>query len=114
MTAYLAYYREFWNCLLEPGEHRHEVGEDRGGCYNCQLEEAAQRMSEFESVCWRWYMDNVNPFAMQAGIVGEMFKGESLAGAVKAMFLEALNKIHQALEFIQAEMQAKQREAVNG
>jgi len=112
--AYLAYYREFWNCLLAPDEHRHEVGEDVTGCYNCNLEGLADKMSKFELACWNWYCDNVSPFALEAGIVGEMFRGEGLVGGIKAMFLTAMNSIYQAMNFIQADMQRKAAEGAHG
>jgi hypothetical protein len=113
LRAYLDYYREFWNCLLPAGEHVHEVGDDTAGCYNCQLEEAWQRMSRFESGCWNWYAENVTPFSMGAGIVADMFRSLDLQGAIKAMFLAAVSSVHQCLEYVQAERLHKAREARN-
>ena len=107
--GYLGYYQEYWNCLLEPDDHMHEPGEDTSECYNCIMAELESKMSPFELACWNWYIENVNQFAMESGLVGEMFKDAKLKGKVRAMFLTALNAIHQTSNFIQAEILKQKR-----
>jgi hypothetical protein len=102
LKAYLAFYRDWWNALLPASEHVHEVGENTAGCYNCRLDALGGAMSRFEVACWSWYADNVNAFAMEAGIVGEMFRDLGLKSKLKSMFLSALNEIHFTFDAIRA------------
>lgn len=67
-------------------------------------------MSAYEVACWNWYADNVNSFAMEAGIVGEMFRGLSLTGKIKSMFLGALNEIHETFAEIRADKLRQMKE----
>jgi hypothetical protein len=110
LRAYLAFYRTWWNALLPAGEHEHEVGEDTAGCYNCRLAALGGAMSAFEVACWGWYVGNVNAFAMEAGIVGEMFRGLDLKGKLKSMFLGALNEIHETFAAIRADKLRQMKE----
>ena len=71
-------------------------------------------MSAFEAGCWNWYSQNVNPFSMEAGIVGDLFVRLRLDGC-RALFLSAMNKIHNAFAIVQHErMEHAARERANG
>jgi hypothetical protein len=105
--GYLGYYREYYNCLLEPDDHEHEPGEDVSGCYNCIFAALERKLSLFELAIWNWYAENVSPFARDHGIVAEMFKDEKLSGIIKRMFLIALNEVYQTFSIIHADMQRR-------
>lgn len=70
---------------------------------NCRMEEAGLRMSAFETACWSWYRDLVNPFTLESGAMGDLIRDEGLAGAAKKLFIRALGLIHEAVERIRAE-----------
>jgi hypothetical protein len=103
LNAYLAFYGEYWNCLLTPEDHWHEVGENTADCRNCQAAEEAAKMSQFETACWNWYMGNVNQFTFDGGLLPEFFRSLRLKGAIRSMFLSALNSIYQTFERIKFE-----------
>jgi len=60
-------------------------------------------MSCFETACWNWYMENVNQFTFDGGLLPEFFRGLRLKGTVRAMFLSAMNSIYQMFEKIKVE-----------
>ena len=101
--AYLMHLREWWNALLPASDHMHEVGENTAGCPNCRLEELGRRMSEYEAACLSWYADNVTPFTMEGGIVGQLILALGLEGKALALFLRAMNMIRQAFQGIEAD-----------
>ena len=114
MIAFLGVYEDWGESLLPPKEHRHEEGEDRSQCPNCKVNEAAGEMSAFELTAWNWYQETVSPFALEAGLVAEMFKGLGLAGKVQALFFKALNEIHRAFAQIRANMEKRLRDEMQG
>jgi hypothetical protein len=67
-------------------------------------------MSTFELAAWAWYQDTVSTFAMQAGVVAEIFKALRLKPAFRALFLRALNMIHLSESKIMAEQLKKLRQ----
>ena len=77
-------------------------------CYNCILDSLADRLSQFEVACWTWYNETVSQFAMEAGVVGEMFKDLKLT-ITKALFLKAMSEIHFAFSVIQADKQRQKK-----
>jgi hypothetical protein len=108
LTAYLATYSEVWNCLTE--EHRHEVGEDTGGCYNCALEHLSREMTEFETMTLDWHLENVNKFAVDCGLVRDAFRELGLEGAARRIFLLAQERIRSTFEHVGMEKARKQAE----
>lgn len=114
MTAFLGVYEDWGESLLEPRDHRHGEGEDRSRCPNCKVNEAAAEMSAFELAAWKWYDETVSPFALEAGIVAEMFKGLGLAGEIRPLFFKALNEIHKMLGRMRAAIEKRARDAAQG
>ena len=114
MRAHLEFFGEFWNSLLPDGDHEHEVGEDRTGCANCQLEERWQQMSNFERACWNWYQDFANPLTITSGLLSGLVSDEGLSGLAKRLFVRALGMIHGTVERVaheRARMAAKAQES---
>lgn len=104
--------REWWDALLPAGDHQHEVGENTAGCSNCRLEELGRSLSEYEAACLAWYYDNVLPFTMEVGMVGQLILALGLEGKALAMFLRAMNMIRQAFLGIESDRLKRQQEAV--
>ncbi|HUV39027.1 MAG TPA: hypothetical protein VMY39_05405 [Planctomycetota bacterium] len=60
-------------------------------------------MSAFEATCWAWYVDNVTPFMLEAGLAAEEFRGLGLAGPARRIFIMGLNRIHSTFARVSAE-----------
>jgi len=65
-------------------------------------------MSAWEAGCWSWYVNNVNPFSMESGLIAELFRdmqqrSKQQPWPFKALFLSAMNSIHQTFASIRAE-----------
>jgi hypothetical protein len=48
----------------------------------------------FEAFCLAWYFDNISPFAMDSGLVGELVRELELPGLTKSIFLRAVSLIY--------------------
>ena len=60
--------------------------------------------------CLHWYYANVNPFTMEAGLIGELVKDIKLMNPAKTLFLEAINMIYQTNQVIRQERMKKEME----
>ncbi len=87
------------------------MGDDRSKCANCQLDEAGDEMSNFETAAWNWYWRTSTAYALKAGIVAQEFKGLRLKGKLKEMFLKAVSAVDQTVELIQADREQRARDA---
>jgi len=89
--------------MTKPEDHRHEAGEDRSGCRNCEFAGLAAQMSDFEASAALWYFENVTPFTIEAGLVAEAFRDLRFGPAGRPLFLKAIEKIHLSEKTIEAE-----------
>lgn len=106
-------YREFYDALLKPEDHRHEVGEATDGCYNCKVDEALGRLSGYETAALGWYLRNVNRFTFDSGIVRDLFAGLGLAdGPDRRVFIKAMDEIFLAFEGISVELARKELDRI--
>lgn len=55
-----------------------------------------EAMSAFELACRSWYFENVGSFALEAGLISELVRGERMRPPVLKLFVRALNMIHAA------------------
>lgn len=93
----------WWNALLPTEKHHHGPGEDRSRCANCAAEQMIREFSEFESFCFVWYGQNVNAFALEAGMVGNRVAGLDLGEPEYSFFLRAMNALYQNRQIVQRE-----------
>lgn len=110
MKAYLKLYQDTWPQVQDPADHKHEVGDNTDNCANCRLASAMDAFSSWELAVWRWYNETVTDFAMEAGIVAELFKDLQL-GKLRGLFLRGLSTIRNGLAVIHAQMQTQAQEA---
>jgi hypothetical protein len=100
--------------MLKPEDHQHEVGESTEECVNCRLDAMGAKLSAFEIGIWNWYVEHVNHFTLEAGIVAEEFRGARFCGPARRMALSALNSIHIMFQTVAAERRNKVQEQANG
>ena len=86
---------DYWNAFVKESEHKHEEGEDTSKCANCRAGRLAGNLTEFEGFCLTWYRANVNQFAFDAHLIGELIKELGLTKETKTIFLKDTNMIYQ-------------------
>lgn len=84
----------YWNAILKESEHKHEKGESTDNCKNCALGRLAQELTEFEFFSLEWYRSNVNQFAFDTHLIGELIKDLGLKKETMTIFLKATNMIY--------------------
>lgn len=60
-------------------------------------------MSPFEAAAFDWYIDYVDPFSSEVGIVADSFRELGLVGPARRFFLRAMNMIRTTFAIIRAE-----------
>lgn len=70
---------------------------------NCRLDGLADKMSEFETAAFNWYVENAGRFALESGLMADLVRSEGLAGRVLRLFVQALSKVHVSFERIAGE-----------
>jgi len=81
--------------MVKENEHKHEEGEDTSRCANCAAGRLVEELTEFELFCIAWFRLNVNQFAFDANLMGDLIKDLELKKETKAVFLRAVNMIYQ-------------------
>lgn len=116
MKFFLGWRKETWESIrdIEDRLPEEEIHERECDCDECRLNEYFRNLTEFERLCWNWYHENINPFTLDTGLVGEAVKELNLERIEKKLFLTASNMIYQHYgairdEMIQKEMDKKRR-----
>ena len=72
------------------------------------------KLSAFEIGIWNWYVEHVNHFTLEVGIVADEFRRTGIRGPARKMALSALNSIHIMFQTVAAERRNKVQEQANG
>lgn len=79
---------------MEESKHKHGEGEDTSRCANCRAGRLAGELTEFEFFSLTWFRANINQFAFDAHLVGELMKELELKDIARRLFLKVVNMIY--------------------
>lgn len=85
---------DYWNSILDEKHHKHEKGEDRSKCINCELIRRLNKFTNFEAFCFIWFRENISQFTFDAHLISELLSELKLKDLNKKLFLKASSMIY--------------------
>lgn len=98
------FFERHWDEIIPEEQHRHEEGEDRRGCANCNIPELIPENSQ----AWRIYHEITGEFIRDYGLANWFIEKLEMRKEEKLILLKKLNLIHRT--YLNIERQKIERE----